>query len=680
MIKLQYPYKPVSDNFYKMDLFQAFDPLEAKQTTVSAAALSALKREIDNILSSYVGWYDPFCELIQNSLDSLEARQLYENSSSPNKTYTPKLSILINIDENSLTVSENGIGLDKDKFYQFLAPNFSFKLPENNTRGRKGVGATYVAYGFNYMRIETKSPGFHATGKLINARKWLNDSTSNTNPKVEPDNTSNPDNFFDDVDRGVSITVRFDNTTRPKLLSWPQIKTAEAWFKILSIKTGLGAIKANENIIVTIKLKENNKLDTYENKGIGYFWLHNENNKAIKSKRYSEIKSKFLKIQEKKGPHNIKLPNSYNNLDFIYDQWNAEELKKLLRNLDESEEEIINEYNPIVFVEFGYTATLWSKFNDTLNLRKNTKILSSGIQLAANNMPQGEIIQVPLNRNIGRQNQVHFLIHFENYTPDLGRKGFQQELVEFAKSISRQIVENHLLNYRFSLKQNTGAAPDLERKLKIDEWKQKFLEHESKKPLSLESKYFFHPTERISITSTPTREQDVIALFNQLIAGGVIRSINIMSTNEHFTYDGLFKISFDLDKDLYLYNKEKNPLGINEHTLNSLIGKISPPFILEYKYSLDGLIEDINNQDKNIKDIDLCVAWTIGKKYQDKYNITSLLIPENISQREYHGITHSLFDYESGNKLCDLIILSDLINFLNNQEKTIKEQQDTYEY
>ena len=51
---------------------------------------------------------------------------------------------------------------------------------------------------------------------------------------------------------------------------------------------------------------------------------------------------------------------------------------------------------------------------------------------------------MPLARNIGRQNQVHFLIHFNEYTPDLGRKGFHRELTDFAKSVAKKITENHL--------------------------------------------------------------------------------------------------------------------------------------------------------------------------------------------------------------------------------------------
>lgn len=652
--------------------FTPFDPLEFKNTRVNDAAFGALRREISNILSSYVGWYDPFCELIQNALDAVEARARQEESAGNSANYKQNIRVIVDLDENSLTVSDNGIGLDKEKFEQFLAPNFSFK--SGNTRGHKGVGATYVAYGFNYMRVTTSVPGFQASGRITGARDWLKSDSIGNNPKVEPDQTPLADDKFYGTDRGVSITVRFDKTTHPKQLSWIQATTAETWKKILYLKTGFGSVVKNDEIEVEVIVKNKGITSETKSNGTKYPWLHEQSNKHAS---YSTLIKTQDDLYKKFGP-NRKMPDKYCNLDFIHETWNAEQITALCENiLNDEELEIIKQHNPTVSVEYGYTAKLWTQFNDALKLR--TKVLSSGIQLAANNMPQGETLLVPLNRNIGRQHQVHFLIHFDNYTPDLGRKGFHRELTDFAKIVSRHIVEIHLSKLRHLLKANTGKSPDLQRELKIDEWKQEMLKHEHEKPLILESKHFFLPTERVSVTSTPTREQDVIALFNQLIAGGVIRGINMMSTNERFTYDGLFRISFELNKEIYVYEAENNPLGVSEETIEGLLGKTTPPRILEYKFSLDGLIEEFDSQDKNIKDIDLCVAWCTGDLYREKYGITSLLIPENSDQRPYHGITHSLVDIENGAKYCDLIILSELIDYLNLPEKTAEIQRNKYE-
>lgn len=168
------------------------------------------------------------------------------------------------------------------------------------------------------------------------------------------------------------------------------------------------------------------------------------------------------------------MPDKFNNLDFIYETWTVDELKALIGpSLGQEELDVLTVHTPSVSVEFGYTAKLWTSFNESLGLRSNYRVLNSGIQLAANNMPQGDTILVPLTRNIGRQHQVHFLIHFDNYTPDLGRKGFHRELTDFAKSVARTITENHLSKFRSRLKPNTGVAPDLIRELEISDWKKR---------------------------------------------------------------------------------------------------------------------------------------------------------------------------------------------------------------
>ena len=468
--------------------------------------------------------------------------------------------------------------------------------------------------------------------------------------------------------------MRFDASTHPKQLSWLQATTASTWQKILNIKTGLGSVTPDHSLRITITVVAKETSTTIDQVGTKYHWLHES---AAKKASYNTVKDVQDELYRKYGPAK-KVPDKYSNLDFIYETWNASQLEELCGGaLDDEEREIIQKYTPTTSVEYGYTAKLWSDFNNNLGLR--TKVLSSGIQLAANNMPQGETMLVPLVRNIGRQHQVHFLIHFDNYTPDLGRKGFHRELTDFSKSIARHIVETHLSKMRYLLKANTGTSPDLVRELAIDDWKTEMLNHESEQPLKLQSKHFFLPVERVSITSAPTREQDVIALFHQLIAGGVIRGLNMMSTNERFTYDGLFKIAFDLEPELYVYNEDTNPLGVPIESAKALNGRVTAPRVLEYKFSLDGLIEEFDSQDKNIKDIDLCVAWTTGELYKEKYGILSLLIPENADQRQYHGITHMLVDAESGAKYCDLIILSELIEFLNDGKKESESQRIKYE-
>lgn len=660
--------------------FPSFDPLDAKQIQNTDVAALAQKRELKNILGSYVGWFDPFCELIQNSLDSLE-KKIEEES----PDFSPKLNITLNLQDNSLIVTDNGLGLDKSRFMQFLCPNISFKTPGKKNRGHKGVGATYVAYGFNDVQVSTKTSSFRAIGRMKGARNWLDDENPSGNPQMLSDHeTGTLDKSFNDFETGVSIYLKFDKKTHPSDLSYYQSKLPQHWFKILRVKTGLGAFIPNGKIIIKISIiDKTGNIASEEFNGIEYLWPQNEVNKKV---RLRDLWLKQDELYHKGKDTKRDLPSKLKNAEVIYDFWNNDELLKLSNNtkigLSFTEEEIglIKKYEVSLHASYVYTVKIWENISKKINYRTGTKLLYGGIQISANNMPQGNLIQIPLNRNIGRQNQLHCVIHFNNCSADLGRKGFNNEISELSKELAKKIADGPFLRSKFALQVNTGSSiHDLERQQKISDWKSDMAKHEETMPLILENENFFLPQRKISITSIPTREQDVIALFNQMIAGGVIRGLRIMSTNERTSYDGLYRIVIEEPIDQHNYDEKTNPLGISENSIPEKLPLVTDPKILEYKFNMDALFEDISNGNKNSNDLDLLVVWESGSNYQEHYKITSLLDPDNLNQRSYHGITHIATNTNSEQKEFDIIILSELIKFLNNREEEIQNQFEKYE-
>lgn len=159
-------------------VFEAWDPLASESDP--GMLIAAQRREIRNILKSYTGYYDMFSELIQNSLDAVENR-LQEVEAN----YQPGIWIKINIAEREVTVTDNGCGMAEGQFKQFLRPNYSFKYG-NVMRGSKGVGATYLAYGFNHLEVATKFEGKSRSGIIKHGREWVEDRTESiSRPKVE---------------------------------------------------------------------------------------------------------------------------------------------------------------------------------------------------------------------------------------------------------------------------------------------------------------------------------------------------------------------------------------------------------------------------------------------------------------------------------------------------------------
>ncbi len=88
---------------------------------------------------------------------------------------------------------------------------------------------------------------------------------------------------------------------------------------------------------------------------------------------------------------------------------------------------------------------------------------------------------------------------------------------------------------------------------------------------------------------------------------------------------------------------------------------------------MDGLISDITTGDKLASDIDLIVAWEAGEDYVQLFELNSLLNEYGAADRQYHGLTHTLSD-EHGVHVMDVILLDDLIGYLNDPVKEEKRQ------
>lgn len=642
-------------------MFENFDPLNVSDASLpdESIILKRAKRSIHSILHSYVGWFDPFAELLQNSLDSVEGRAKIED-------FEKKITVIIDELQNQCTVSDNGIGLNESAFQKFLAPHESFK--EKGERGSKGVGTTFLAYGFNYIRIDTKTKHFEACGEMEDARKWLHNDNASSNPKVYPTKEPHVDSEFATFPSGVSITIKFDDSTKPSVLSWPGLKSAKIWHMVLSIKTALGSI--SEHTDVTVKIRHITK-DGIETEHCvsktGYMPPHAHAKKVVD---YETIIKLIEKNIQKKGA-SAKLPSKIKNLDAVSISWDSKKIVELLDGLTEEEKAFCQKHDVNIIASFMSGAKVWKRYAEKkFGYRATAKIYDPGIQLAADNMPQGEMLQIPLDRYTGRQNQVHIAMHFKDCVVDLGRKGFDKDFVDFAKEASKKLLNKNFTRVRDCLRNEDNKSKGLIKSDKVDSWKKQLEKHEADSPLLLENPNFFIPINEISISSEPSREQDVIALFNQLLAGGVIRGIKVVGTNEMSTYDGAYRARVGPKYENHIFDEEKNPLGISEEIANDYEEEHPDGFIstqmkvLEYKYSLDGLISDLTTGDKQASDIDLVIAWEAGEDYIQLFELNSLLVDDGNTDRQYHGVTHSLSD-EHGNHIMDVILLRDLISFLN---------------
>ena len=633
---------------------------------------ATIKRQIRNILKSYTGWFDPLCELMQNALDAVDNRKRRDTK------YRPAIWIKIDLKENTISVTDNGVGFLEDEFKSFLAPNVSFKRQDD--RGNKGVGATYLAYGFNFLQIGTKTPEFSFVGTIRGGREWVeDDSGTKTRPKIRASKVTH--DAFNGADQGSAFSLRLvGDFIRPRDLKWVGASTVDQWEVVLRLKTALGGIYFTRECLLSkchLTVVDENGLETEKDiTTCEYIYPHKVISTCKELKAIRETQQDLIE----KGKDASRLPDSFYRLNGLYNYWTYEDIVsdngEFRGEFNDQQKELAEKYKLSFYGFFGYSTDIWDKYNDdTVGLRKKTRILKGGIQLATNCMPQGELLIIPLTRNIGYQNVTHVVVHFEEADPDLGRKGFQPELKDLAEHLGIAIV-NKFMNWRKLLKKETGAPPDIIGAKNIHDWIKEQEEHEKECPLIITRKDVFLPTKEPSITSKPTSEQDVIALFNQLLAGGVIRGIKLMATSQHQQYDGVYRFCLTKPLENHIYDKDTNPLGI----VKSSAGKeyVSAPGILEYKYSFDGLVEDIEKGDKNERQIGLVIAWEMGNKWPTRYEITPLLHLDNLQRRYFHGGTHIIKSASTSDVVFPAVILSELVDYINDPDSVQDYQRETY--
>lgn len=648
-----------------------FDPLATDYASSENEALlnQANRRIVQNILKSYTGYFDLFSETIQNSLDALEAK-LKEVPD-----FVPRIWITLDIPNGRIRVVDNGTGMDLDQFKFFLKPNVSFKNPKE-ARGQKGVGATFLAYGFSVIRTHTRKNGVQVAAILRGGRQWAQDSSESIpRPAFEAESFNVPELGMSESGTAVEVILGGLPGERPRELAWLGAKNAKQWYEVLRIKSPLGGVYLN-----TGKFKPKVEIEVIDIDGTvdrlsetqpEYFYPHEMAD--LKAGTVKDVESALSKIQGSPDQRFSKLSSEYKRLDCLWEIYTKEDLLSetgwFASAINEDHRSLIERHNVVVYASFLRSAKMWGTFNDDeLKLRKGQRIIHGGLQMASDYMVQGDLSIIPLTSTIGYQANSHVVVHFTDGSPDMGRKVFQPELTDLAETIAVRCV-TVFKRYLQHLKPDTGAvsvAPDKE----LHEWKKKQEEYRDKNTLVYSS-----AGGSISLLSKPQQEQDVIALFHQLIGLGVPKGYQFFATSQNDRYDSLFQLAYPEEDDVK-FSSTNRPLGVD----NSLgFPFISEPRVLEYKFDLDALIREFFNETKYPKHINLVVCWSAEKQWREKYYLNSLLIGDEGGSRLAYGATHQAFPDSGGSQPdFEVLILEDLINFLINPEEERVRQKIKY--
>ena len=222
------------------ETLEGFDPLadmSPPETAMKEMLERSIKLDVLNILRSYTGTLDCFSEGLQNAIDAIEKRDFGDTD------FQPKLWIRIDTKNAIVKITDNGVGMNLDEFRYCLRPAVSFKQSDLS-RGHKGVGATFLAYGFQYLRLQTKRPDGEYAIILRNGRQWVEDDSGLIQkPVFVVEDFDCPELASEISGTSIEFSIKQSSgSSQRPTFGWLGMYDAKQWSNVLRLKTPLGGV------------------------------------------------------------------------------------------------------------------------------------------------------------------------------------------------------------------------------------------------------------------------------------------------------------------------------------------------------------------------------------------------------------------------------------------------------
>lgn len=636
----------------------SFNPLDAKGANFDDEYISEMHRsEVRSIVESYHHTFDHFYEGMQNAIDICEKTFYRLKKEVKDIGYDPEIILTIDLKNNTLTIVDNGIGMSKETVTKyFFTPHATTKghFPNDKfrQRGEKGVGATFLSYGTDYIHLTTISYDTKelTSAKLDNALSWcISDEIPHNIPRVEPAEPHRE--LLKKYQHGTAITIKFSDKTNINSLSdygnqWEQ------WEAILRLYTALGFVNFEEADEFFEKLKailvhvdeDGNIISKTMN--LGYLYPH----------KLTESNVRLNKLIREKGGA---LHKSQQDKNILWDTFDSTQVAdyvkkrmdnlKYMRNSKKNEiSTILNTYEPEAYVCLTSATDFWQIQNHKLWGDELEGQLKPGILFTTRSQKIGEQKRIDFTYRTGDFSRFFILINMKNLKGDIGRKSLGEKIDNFANFFANAIHDTFTNN-------DDCLAPwtrvDEEDEAELEDLKDSV---SNKEDLQLDYLHF---------KKLPKEEQDVIALFFDLLGLKKIVGYNFYSTHISKKYDGIGM--FKLHKSKEVLYSSNNLLGVSEDKFNKHEEIKSPrKCFFEFKLNSDQLVTDVRNGYKRLQDIKWLICWEIGTKHRNEgISIIDITKSEHINYRNYYATTHLMTEGENS---VFIIELKKVLEILNN--------------
>ena len=589
------------------------------------------RSNIERIVTSYRHPWDIYAELLQNSIDAIfEAKQtLY-----PNKPeWKGKIEIVVDSEKRSLKISDNGIGIPPERISEVIVLGRSLKR-ENSQGGRygfMGYGLTFVAFQSSYIKIEStyqeqkSSRSYKDLYAYVFKNEALPDAVENATPKNVKDS------------HGTTIYIDFDSAY-PKLPQAMQddldkvfgyyVKNPKLFECILRTRTAVGNTECffgnkppcDIEVIahlngkeVEVPFKYLDLLEVLEESGI----------KPDRCRKLSDFEQM------------IGLTES----DPLAEQDRKRKVPAIWYATKDPLE--IGERDPKIkanFYIFVTSKTYLNSYNDNILKLKDETIegLSNGVILSLDGMPTSIRLD-----NWSHSSYLPFTVivdaQYLRKDLDAGRKGITSyRATQLLLKAERLIKEKKLDRYRRYVIDATrplevrgiGNAKDL--------MEDKVNKNKKKIGTTFSQQWF-----------PPQEEQEIIALFMELVGMGKICGYYLMMLSGYEQYDGLFTYMLKRAEDT-VYHKTNRPFGVPDENFPG-DGRIYKKLLVEFKLDLESIYDDVRHNKKNLREIDLIVCWDADEGKIQTWG--DELIGMDKKERFFDGVTHKLKSSEIADEI-----------------------------
>lgn len=594
-----------------------------------------VKSNIERIIASYRHDWDIYTELLQNAADAvLEHHGNLESG---------VISLSINTSERVVRVEDNGVGLAEDDISKILVNGKSLKRKRNSGKfGFMGFGFTFIAFQSSELKIESVKDGKYSSRTYSDLYKFVYNEGDLPNSYEEENNITHID--VPDRDNGTIITVKFPSDFPNESIE----QTLQSAFNLCSNSSIFEAVIRTKTVVGNLEKVFDDNVKLFN------FKASIDEEEILVKTGYMSIQEIVQRILKSDGQH-YTMENYKPIIDATEDLPTSiqKQARKAIVLTDIARDVKIGTRNAIT-ANFLISATSKShvnSFNESIGALNGGFAVEHGTWLSICGMPIGVCID-PFDHSNYLPFTVICDIQDESIRKELdaGRKGISSYRMEqIAEKARELLVDRNFIKYRGYV---VGGA---------DQRITNPLYNPMKELEKLKKEKTFHSIGLVNSYLPPREEQEVISIFIELLAIGVLIGYSAQVMSGFQVYDGLFSYKLKQD-DGNLYS-ESNKYGVYQKIFQQNGGVLEKDILVEFKTNLGQIYRDVEKNKKDVSQIDILVCWdaetTSSEDLQKEKG--DVLRARDVTENVFYGVTHQLMGLGRQQSALPIISLKHII-------------------